>query len=166
MEANSFVYSVPFNAADLVPDSKDILVTASHAVFHTEGGKKAPAAVVGFQFRHEALVTLLRNITSPDLNRLNRSDDIEYFLLDNHGYVVVGPQTSDTGLFFGDIRSNAIQKLVEENIYKVVEIHDYQGVCFAERDTKNAANILRVVSQSIGDYTGSSILDLVYIAAS
>lgn len=57
----SFVYSVPFDA---VEKSSEIIVTASQAVFHTEKRNKAPAAVVGFQFKHAALVTIFRNITS------------------------------------------------------------------------------------------------------
>lgn len=56
----SFVYSVPFDAGETTVDP---VVTASHAIFHTEGGKSAPAAVVGFQFQHSALHKLFRNIT-------------------------------------------------------------------------------------------------------
>jgi len=55
-----------------VESNSEILVTASHAVFHNEGGKTAPAAVVGFQFQHSALYKLFHNITgnvgkAPDL---------------------------------------------------------------------------------------------------
>lgn len=56
----SFVYSVPFDAGE---NSEDTVVTASHAIFHTEGKKSAPAAVVGFQFQHSALYKMFRNIT-------------------------------------------------------------------------------------------------------
>lgn len=146
IEPSSFVYSVPFDAAE----KNDTLVTASHAVFHTEGGKKAPAAVIGFQFRHSALVTLLQNITSQCLDgpctKTCSSEEFDCFVLDNHGYVVVSPQLSDTGKFFGDVRGWAMQRFVQDNIYKEVLIYDYQAVCFAERDTKNAAHILQLVS--------------------
>jgi hypothetical protein len=60
VEEQSFVYSVPFSSTNF----NDTLVTASHAIFHTEGSKSAPAAVVGFQFQHSALHTLFKNITS------------------------------------------------------------------------------------------------------
>lgn len=150
VEPNSFVYSVPFDAAQ----SADPLVTASHAVFHTEGGKTAPAAVVGFQFRHSALVALLRNITSQCLDtpctKTCDSDDIECFVLDNHGYVVVGPKSDkeevSTGKFFGEVRGILMKRFVDQNIYKVVEMYDYQAVCFDERDSRNAASILQLVS--------------------
>uniref|UniRef100_A0A1B0DG25 Uncharacterized protein n=1 Tax=Phlebotomus papatasi TaxID=29031 RepID=A0A1B0DG25_PHLPP len=64
VEPTSFTYSVPFDAAETIENTKDVLVTASHAIFHTDGGKSAPAAVVGFQFQHSALKTLFRNITA------------------------------------------------------------------------------------------------------
>lgn len=41
-----------------------ILVTASHAIFKEDGSKKAPAAVVGFQFYHSALQTLFNKTTT------------------------------------------------------------------------------------------------------
>lgn len=40
------------------------VVTAAHAVFHGDGHRKAPAAVVGFQFRHDRLSEWFDNITS------------------------------------------------------------------------------------------------------
>lgn len=64
----SFVYSVPFDAGETAAET---IVTASHAIFHTEGGKSAPAAVVGFQFQHSALVKLFRNITGNVSSILN-----------------------------------------------------------------------------------------------
>lgn len=43
---------------------EDLIVTASHAIFHTEDKRAAPVAVVGFQFQHSALLTLFKNTTS------------------------------------------------------------------------------------------------------
>lgn len=61
VEQQSFVFSVPF---DVVDHSKT-LVTASHAIFHTDERKfSAPVAVVGYQFQHSALFALFKNITS------------------------------------------------------------------------------------------------------
>lgn len=59
IEPRSFVYSVPFHAGD----DNNTLVTASHAIFREEGSRKAPAAVVGFQFYHTALFNIFTNIT-------------------------------------------------------------------------------------------------------
>lgn len=149
IEANSFIYSVPFNAAQFIEETNDTLVTASHAVFHTEGGKKTPAAVVGFQFRHSALVALMKNTTStctsPPCTNPCASDSFDCYLLDNNAYVIVGPRPSDTGRAMGDVQPWAMKRFVVENIYKEVVIYDYQGVCFAGRNSNNAGNILQLV---------------------
>ena len=60
IEAQSFVFSVPFDAGD----SKETLVTASHAIYLNDAKKSSPVAVVGFQFQHSALHALFKNITS------------------------------------------------------------------------------------------------------
>ncbi|XP_076167136.1 voltage-dependent calcium channel subunit stolid isoform X2 [Ptiloglossa arizonensis] len=59
IEPDSFVFSVPFNAAE----NPNPLVTATHAVFIGKG-HKAPAAVVGLQFQHSSLASHFVNITS------------------------------------------------------------------------------------------------------
>lgn len=60
----SFVYSVK-HARDPDEDS-DLKVTASHAIFPRDGGKEAPACVVGFQFSHALMLERFFNITSVD----------------------------------------------------------------------------------------------------
>lgn len=45
-------------------DVNNMLVTASHAIFHTEDKNSAPIAVVGYKFQHSALQALFKNITS------------------------------------------------------------------------------------------------------
>lgn len=116
IESSSFVYSVQFNASENIAEKNDTLVTASHAVYHTEGGKKAPAAVIGFQFKHSALVTLLQNITSQCLDgpctKTCSSEEFDCFVLDDHGYVVVGAKLEDTGKFFGEVRRTLLVNLV------------------------------------------------------
>jgi hypothetical protein len=60
IESDSFVFSVPFDAAS----STKPLVTATHAIFVEQKGHRAPAAVVGLQIQHSSLVSHFRNITS------------------------------------------------------------------------------------------------------
>ncbi|XP_037905987.1 voltage-dependent calcium channel subunit alpha-2/delta-3 isoform X5 [Hermetia illucens] len=162
-EPQSFVYSVPFNMGE---DLSDILVTASHAIFHTEGGKSAPAAVVGFQFRHSALVTLFKNITNYVHHKVDygsdfadncavestadcaktktcASDSIDCYILDNNGYVIISPKSSDTGKFFGEVRGDIMTRLVQEGVYKDVTIYDYQAICFEPKFNDNSSNRLR-----------------------
>ncbi|XP_055322700.1 voltage-dependent calcium channel subunit alpha-2/delta-3 isoform X3 [Sitodiplosis mosellana] len=148
VEPQSFVYSVPFNQEDTTIDVNNILVTASHAIFHTEDKKSAPIAVVGYQFQHSALQTLFKNITTNCGENcaktcFSRDPDIECFILDNHGYVIVTKEPDNTGKFFGEIDGKLMQSLVIENIYEEVNITDYQGVCYMSINDGNPANILQ-----------------------
>lgn len=139
IEQDSFVYAVPFDAAN----RNDTLVTGSHAVFHKENNKFAPAAVVGFQFQHSAMHALFRNITGScsDSSCLNcASDDFECFVLDDNGYVIVSPEHSDTGKFFGEVRGFLMHHLVAERVYKKIVIYDYQAVCFIGKDALSYAS--------------------------
>ncbi|XP_030369817.1 voltage-dependent calcium channel subunit alpha-2/delta-3 isoform X2 [Scaptodrosophila lebanonensis] len=131
----SFVYSVPFDAGET---GSEIIVTASHAIFHSEGGKNAPAAVVGFQFQHSALYKLFHNITG----NACAVDDKDCYILDNNGYIIVSSRVHETGKFFGEINGAIMKRLVEEKVYKRVIVYDYQAVCFESKNDINASNML------------------------
>ncbi|XP_017069112.1 voltage-dependent calcium channel subunit alpha-2/delta-3 isoform X6 [Drosophila eugracilis] len=131
----SFVYSVPFDAGE---SNSEILVTASHAIFHNEGGKTAPAAVVGFQFQHSALYKLFHNITG----HACAVDDKDCYILDNNGYVVISTRVHETGRFFGEVNGGIMKRLLEENVYKQVTVYDYQAVCFESKNDINASSML------------------------
>lgn len=147
IEPDSFVYAVPFDAAS----RNDTLVTGTHAVFHKENNKFAPAAVVGFQFQHSVMNTMFRNITSNcvDSTCLNcASDDFECFVLDDNGYIIISPELADTGKFFGEVRGFLMHHLVNEEIYKRIIIYDYQAICFVGKDSNSLANKLLTVSMA------------------
>lgn len=141
------MYAVPFDAAN----RNDTLVTGSHAIFHKENNRFAPAAVVGFQFQHSAMFNLFRNITSNcvDSSCLNcASDDFECFVLDDNGYVIVSPELADTGKFFGEVRGFLMLHLVNERVFKRIIIYDYQAICFIGKDSFNLGSKLLTVRQS------------------
>ncbi|XP_067644743.1 voltage-dependent calcium channel subunit alpha-2/delta-3 isoform X6 [Eurosta solidaginis] len=132
---DSFVYSVPFDAGDY---AEEITVTASNAIFHTEGGKSAPAAVVGFQFHYSALQQLFRNITGNGCAKQDR----ECYVIDNNGFIVISPSRKETGKFFGEIHGGVMLRLVEEKVFKRVIVYDYQAVCFESDGDYNSSNSL------------------------
>lgn len=78
IDPQSYVFSVPFNSGQNDVRSEDIIVTASHAVFHTEDKRSAPVAVVGFQFQHSAFFTFFKNITSNVSSLFVTIPNVEY----------------------------------------------------------------------------------------
>lgn len=141
VDPNSFVFSVPFDAAN----KNETLVTASHAIFHKENGKSAPAAVVGFQFQLSAMTATFRNKTNGCSDPSCPNCDLECFVLDENGYVVVSNELSDVGKFFGEVRGSSMRKLITDNVYQEVKIYDYQSICFINKDSASLATRLAAV---------------------
>ncbi|XP_046388062.1 voltage-dependent calcium channel subunit alpha-2/delta-3 isoform X1 [Ischnura elegans] len=145
VDPDSYVYSVPFKGEY----KNDSLVTASNAIFHTEGRRSAPAAVVGFQFRHSALYARFKNITSTCADSLSSctrtcapGKDLSCFALDNNGYVVVSTRSmNDTGMFFGDVKPDIMRQLVLEGVYNRIHIYDYQAVCFRPNEAAAQSSV-------------------------
>lgn len=147
-DKNSYVYSVPFDAGN----RNDTLVTASNAIFHTEGGKETPVAVVGFQFHHSAMYTLFKNITSQCRPNSDHScektcftGDYQCYVIDNNGFVVISEQLQETGAFFGEVKPAFMQRMLDDGIFKNVTIYDYQAVCFVGKNIINMGNIIQTV---------------------
>lgn len=180
VEPKSFVFSVPFNANPST--NPNTLVTASHAIFHSEEKKSAPVAVVGYQFQFSALYSLFRNTTGVSdgfiylikytlflsIKKLfiycshhqcggevceracfsfdgKTSVEVECFVLDNNGYVIVAQVEDYAGKFFGEVRGHMMKRLVEEEVFQKVSITDYQAVCFEEKKKQSPATRLQSV---------------------
>ncbi|BFF94220.1 voltage-dependent calcium channel subunit alpha-2/delta-4 [Drosophila madeirensis] len=135
VEPDSFVYSVPFGSGYAIK-SNATLVTASHAIFVEHRGHKAPAGVVGLQFQHDSLAKHFINITSTctaasasGCKRTCASDNLDCYVLDNSGFVIISEEMEHTGKFFGQIDGTIMDSLVQDRIYKRVTVNDFQGVC-------------------------------------
>ncbi|KAJ8684182.1 hypothetical protein QAD02_019974, partial [Eretmocerus hayati] len=118
IEPESFVYSVPFDAAD----NPRPLVTATHAIFVESKGHKAPAAVVGIQFHHSSIASHFINVTSAcsgttDCKKNCASDDLDCYILDNNGFIIISENHKHTGKFFGDIDGTIMDSLVQDKIF-------------------------------------------------
>nr|XP_012134761.1 PREDICTED: voltage-dependent calcium channel subunit alpha-2/delta-3 isoform X3 [Megachile rotundata] len=158
IEPESFVFSVPFDAAD----SPNPLVTATHAVFIGKG-HKAPAAVVGLQFQHSSLASHFVNITSTvtidySVHRLERasnwclqcsgtnckkncaSEELDCYILDNNGFIIISERHEHTGKFFGEIDGTIMDSLVQDRIYRKVTVTDYQGRCSPQESHQSKAS--------------------------
>ncbi|XP_072941852.1 voltage-dependent calcium channel subunit alpha-2/delta-3 isoform X14 [Epargyreus clarus] len=139
----SYVYSVQLNTEKVPLNVSAAMVTAAHAVFHGDGHRKTPAAVVGFQFKHERLREWFDNITCTCEHKpCDETNDWDCYLVDNNGWIIVSKDTNQTGQFFGKIRPDIMTRLIEEDVYKPIHVVDYQAVCFREKKTTNPATML------------------------
>ncbi|XP_032667420.1 voltage-dependent calcium channel subunit alpha-2/delta-3 isoform X2 [Odontomachus brunneus] len=139
IEPESFVFSVPFDAAD----TADPLVTATHAVFFSKS-HKAPAAVVGLQFQHSSLATHFVNITSTCTGMTGckkncASEELDCYILDNNGFIIISERHEHTGKFFGEIDGTIMDSLVQDRIYRKVTVIDYQGTCSPQESHQSSA---------------------------
>ncbi|XP_063702857.1 voltage-dependent calcium channel subunit alpha-2/delta-3 [Culicoides brevitarsis] len=152
IESEGFVYSVPFDSGYTGKNSS-VLVTATHAIFIEHRGHKAPAAVVGLQFKHESLAKHFINITSTctgsqgNCKKTCASDDLDCYLLDNNGFVLLSEKTEHTGKFFGQIDGTIMDSLVQDRIYRRVPFMDYQGIC-SDKDNpyRAAGEVIRPIT--------------------
>ncbi|KAF7266188.1 hypothetical protein GWI33_020469 [Rhynchophorus ferrugineus] len=142
IDPSNFVYSVPHE----IGDANNTLVTVSHAIFKEEVNKKAPVAVVGYQFYHTALHNFFRKhtINCGDMQKACKktcdSEELHCLMLDDSGYVVVSDNLQETGYFFGKIRPDVMSQLIDEGIYRVHQMFDYQGLCPEAQDTGSSAS--------------------------
>ncbi|XP_048489046.1 voltage-dependent calcium channel subunit alpha-2/delta-3 isoform X2 [Plutella xylostella] len=140
----SFVYSLELNTDTFPVNISSAMVTAAHAVFHADGHRKAPAATVGFQFRHDRLTEWFENITSSCEHNKEcvtcQSDNWDCYLVDNNGWVVVSEDSSNTGQFFGKVRPDIMSTLLQEEVFRAVHMMDYQAVCFRHKFNTTYSN--------------------------
>lgn len=137
IDPNAFVFGVPFNAFRK-PD-KIARVTGSKAIFIGSNIKKAPAAVVGLQIQLNQFTDRFFNSTKKCVNghcenqcaRLgsNSSSDLNCYLIDNNGYVIVSKEHDHVGRHFGEIDYNLFTALLDNNVYRAVKMYDYQAIC-------------------------------------
>lgn len=143
IESDSFVYSVPFDSG-YTSKTNATLVTAAHAIFiDHRGHNKAPAAVVGLQYQHDSLARHFKNITSActgtgHCRKTCASDELDCYVLDNNGFVILSESTEHTGKFFGHIDGTIMDSLVQDRIYRRVSLMNYQGLC-SDRDNPYTA---------------------------
>lgn len=143
----SFVFSIPIDEDGATPST---LVTASRAIFVGNDSMKAPAAVAGFQMTHTALQARFHNITfacnSPECRKHCGDDDLDCYLVDNHGYIVAAKEATKAGQFLGNVHGIVMSDLVHRGVFEKITIFDYQAVCFRKTQEANDGSILLNVS--------------------
>uniref|UniRef100_A0A3Q3J458 VWFA domain-containing protein n=1 Tax=Monopterus albus TaxID=43700 RepID=A0A3Q3J458_MONAL len=57
------------------------------------------------------------------------SEDINCYLIDNNGFILVTEEQSQTGLFFGEVEGAVMNKLLQMGSFKRITLYDYQALC-------------------------------------
>ncbi|XP_039276576.1 voltage-dependent calcium channel subunit alpha-2/delta-4 isoform X2 [Nilaparvata lugens] len=127
IDADAFVLSMPFD-----PERAKTM-TASHAIFHRDGGHEAPGSVVGFHFPYDnfynSFIKIISRSNCPDCAVSCQSDTHDCYVIDGNGYVVWS-RDNLTGVFFGDMEGAVMEAMVSKNIFRRIKMFDYQGLCF------------------------------------
>ncbi|XP_076762521.1 ca[2+] channel Muscle-specific alpha2/delta subunit isoform X2 [Xylocopa sonorina] len=139
LDPNSISLTVPWEAGS------NALVTASIGIFPKDGGKTAPAAVVGFQMPMTDLYRRFIQLTSgPSNSTLMNCAHIwmDCYLLDQNGYVVISEAHNDTGQFMGTQEGAVMYSMVHQGLYNPIDIYDYQAWCKEVRIEDAASTLM------------------------
>ncbi|KAJ1526252.1 hypothetical protein ONE63_009407 [Megalurothrips usitatus] len=168
VEPESFVYSVPFDGGH----KGRPLVTATHAVFVEHKGHRAPAAVVGVQYLQSILAAHFLNITSTctssKCSKTCKSDELDCYVLDNNGFIILSEVAEQAGAFFGQVDGTIMDSLVQDRIFKKVAVYDYQGACSDQDSPYSAApptlptvgSLVRTLAETLLAYVTALTVDL------
>ncbi|CAG9855322.1 unnamed protein product [Phyllotreta striolata] len=125
----SFVYSVPFDAA--LKDNP--LVTGSFAIFPKEEGHEAPGSVVGYQFSQLNLQAVFKETSNKLSNQCSYcsrcNDSLDCYIVDSSGYIITSEDSKNTGLFFGEIEGDIMESMLDVGLFKEATMYDYQAFC-------------------------------------
>uniref|UniRef100_A0A8C6M8J3 Calcium channel, voltage dependent, alpha2/delta subunit 3 n=1 Tax=Nothobranchius furzeri TaxID=105023 RepID=A0A8C6M8J3_NOTFU len=114
----TFVYSIPFST-----ENKSV-VLASTAIQLLDDRKSPIVAAVGLQMKLEYFQrkfwTACRQCTALDGKCIIScdSEDINCYLIDNNGFILVTEEQSQTGLFFGEVEGAVMNKLLQMGCFK------------------------------------------------
>ncbi|XP_061571000.1 voltage-dependent calcium channel subunit alpha-2/delta-4 isoform X1 [Cololabis saira] len=116
------------------------IVIATTAVTVTVGKKTAIAGAIGIQMTLEAMESKFWSTTAQpnttDCSTVEgicplRCDrfDIECYVIDNNGFVLISKQRNVVGRFFGQIDGSVMTTLIRMGMFKRVSLFDYQAMC-------------------------------------
>nr|XP_060622048.1 voltage-dependent calcium channel subunit alpha-2/delta-3 isoform X3 [Anolis sagrei ordinatus] len=141
----SFVYSIPFSTETA---NKSNVVTASTSIQLLDDRKSPVVAAVGIQMKLEFFQrkfwTASRQCTSLD-GRCSIScddDNINCYLIDNNGFILVSEDYTQTGRFFGEVEGAVMNKLLIMGSFKRITLYDYQAMCKTTKESSDSAHNL------------------------
>lgn len=85
------------------------------------------------------------------------SDELDCYVIDHNGYVVLSEIKNDTGKFFGELQGGStgaiMAAMVELNIFREIVVFDLQALCFKE---------VQVASEGVMDLMNVSFLHQIF----
>uniref|UniRef100_A0A3B3ZR24 VWFA domain-containing protein n=1 Tax=Periophthalmus magnuspinnatus TaxID=409849 RepID=A0A3B3ZR24_9GOBI len=143
----TFVYSLPFTGSE----NKSV-VLASTAIQLLDERKSPIAAAVGIQMKLEFFQkkfwTASRQCAALDGKCSISCDDenINCYLIDNNGFILVAEDYTLTGKFFGEAEGAVMNKLLHMGSFKRVTLYDYQALCWVFSESSGSGHTLLDVS--------------------
>ncbi|XP_039903516.1 voltage-dependent calcium channel subunit alpha-2/delta-3 isoform X1 [Simochromis diagramma] len=140
----TFVYSLPFNTGS---ENKSV-VLASTAIQLLDERKSPIAAAVGIQMKLEFFQkkfwTASRQCAALDGKCSISCDDenINCYLIDNNGFILVAEDYTLTGNFFGEAEGAVMNKLLQMGSFKRVTLYDYQALCWVYSESSDSGRTL------------------------
>ncbi|XP_034033223.1 voltage-dependent calcium channel subunit alpha-2/delta-4-like [Thalassophryne amazonica] len=115
-------------------------VIATTAVTVSSEGKTAMAGAIGLQMSVDLLEKRLWSITiqpsDTDCSNIDGvcplscdSADLNCFLVDNNGFIVLSKERDEVGRFFGQVDGSVMASLMKMGMFRKVSLFDYQGMC-------------------------------------
>ncbi|XP_056272676.1 voltage-dependent calcium channel subunit alpha-2/delta-4-like isoform X2 [Pseudoliparis swirei] len=115
-------------------------VIAATAVTVSSEGKMAMAGAIGLQMSLDFLEKLFwavaKQPSDTDCSAIEgvcplscESADLNCFLVDNNGFVVLSKERSEVGRFFGEVDGSVMASLIKMGMFKKVSLFDYQAMC-------------------------------------
>ncbi|XP_053291177.1 voltage-dependent calcium channel subunit alpha-2/delta-3 [Pleuronectes platessa] len=138
----TFIYSIPFST-----ENKSV-VLASTAIQLLDDRKSPIVAAVGIQMKLEYFQrkfwTACRQCTALDgkCSISCDNEDINCYLIDNNGFILVTEEHSQTGLFFGEVEGAVMNKLLQMGSFKRITLYDYQAQCKEYAGSSDSARTL------------------------
>ncbi|XP_053110985.1 voltage-dependent calcium channel subunit alpha-2/delta-4 isoform X6 [Hemicordylus capensis] len=155
--SGSFIYSIPFEESSgakpkhvreqmTTRRTKDSeggppeAVTVSTSVAVVVGGKTGIAAAVGVQIKLEFLQRKLwmasQQPNDTDCSGVDglcpmscQDDNLNCFLIDNNGFILVSKVSKQIGKFFGEVDGSVMTQLLNMGMFRQVKMFDYQAMC-------------------------------------
>ncbi|XP_068170144.1 voltage-dependent calcium channel subunit alpha-2/delta-4-like isoform X1 [Antennarius striatus] len=115
-------------------------IVATTAVTVSSGGKTATAGAIGVQMSLDCLEkrfwAIAKQPSDTDCSTIEgvcplscESDDLNCFLVDNNGFILLSKDRNEVGRFFGEVDGSVMASLIKMGMFKKVSLFDYQAMC-------------------------------------